>query len=458
MACWVPDAAAAALTHRSGTMAARFLLAAAGVVVLAQPIAESCSFDSGARGGGGGACSALGACLSRPGEGGGAPMCACDRGWRGANCSILDLAPAPTRERQAYMANRSSWGGNAIRDPATGAHHLFFSEMRTGGLHSFNQPGHCQLTTAVSPSSPTGPFSHNRTVLRSSAVNGPTGGRISHNVQPQLGPDGAVYIFMITSPPPGPPPPGAGEAAGPKAPLTVLIGRAPRLGAEFVFVEPLLLLSNGTSIMKDNPTAIIYGNGTVIMITRGTSLFKAPSWRSDTNHNPISRPTIVCVCVCHHAKLRCLMLLLQGTVHDGESIDHVLRVRRPRGRWLPDRRPLPLAGAPPSTPPEHVLQHHPPPSSRCPTLHPHPAHLLPALQSPRGFHLLMHDHQPFDFHKQVLTYGYTTDPTGPLRPRARCTLPISRLCCAYPLRLMQLRWLCSCKRLELQLRRGSQRN
>ena len=70
----------------------------------------------------------------------------------------------------------------------------------------------------------------------------------------------------------------------------------------------------------------------------------------------------------------------------------------------------------------------------------------------------MHDHQPFDFHKQVLTYGYTTDPTGPLRPRARCTLPISRLCCAYPLRLMQLRWLCSCKRLELQLRRGSQRN
>ena len=33
-------------------------------------------------------------------------------------------------------------------------------------------------------------------------------------------------------------------------------------------------------------------------------------------------------------------------------------------------------------------------------------------QSPRGFHLLMHDHQPFDFHKQVLTYGYTTDPTA----------------------------------------------
>ena len=30
-------------------------------------------------------------------------------------------------------------------------------------------------------------------------------------------------------------------------------------------------------------------------------------------------------------------------------------------------------------------------------------------QSPRGFHLLMHDHEPFPFHKQVLTYAFTSD-------------------------------------------------
>jgi hypothetical protein len=30
-------------------------------------------------------------------------------------------------------------------------------------------------------------------------------------------------------------------------------------------------------------------------------------------------------------------------------------------------------------------------------------------QSERGFHLLMHDHEPFAYHKQVLTYGYTED-------------------------------------------------
>ena len=30
-------------------------------------------------------------------------------------------------------------------------------------------------------------------------------------------------------------------------------------------------------------------------------------------------------------------------------------------------------------------------------------------QSPRGFHMLMHDHAPFPFHKQVLTYAFTAD-------------------------------------------------
>ncbi len=33
-------------------------------------------------------------------------------------------------------------------------------------------------------------------------------------------------------------------------------------------------------------------------------------------------------------------------------------------------------------------------------------------QSPRGFHLLMHDHAPFPFHKQVITYGFTSDPSA----------------------------------------------
>ena len=268
--------------------------------------------------------------------------CVCDPGWEGRNCSVLHLAAAPTKARQAYMVNTSSWGGNVIKDPVTGAYHLFFSEMRTSGLHSYSSPGHCQLTTAVSLTSPTGPFNRNRTVLRSSAVDGPFQGRITHNVQPQMGPDGAVYIFMITSPPPPTPDPERKPTKAPKK-LTVLVGRAPRLGAPFEFVEPRLLQQNGSAILKDNPTAIIYGNGSVLMVTRGTALFKAASWRGPYH---MANPSIL---GCEYADPS-----LGGCREEDPFI------------W----------------------------------------------QSPRGFHLLFHNHEPFAFHKQVLAYAFTTDPSA----------------------------------------------
>ena len=199
--------------------------------------------------------------------------CVCDQGWTSPNCSVLDLAPARWgAERQAYEVNRSSWGGNVIQDPVTKLYHLFFSEMRVGGLHTFDQPGHCQLTTAAA-SSPLGPFNMQRTVLRSSAT-----GAISHNVQPQVGGDGAIYIFMITTyPNPGARVDTSGGCPG--CPLSIIVGRAPKLGAEFEWVTPRLLDTNGTAILKDNPSAIVYANGTVLMVTRGTSLFTATSWR-----------------------------------------------------------------------------------------------------------------------------------------------------------------------------------
>lgn len=218
----------------------------------------ACSDDAG--------CSLLGSCV--------AGSCVCDSGWTSPSCAVLNLLPARTLTpaRQAYMTNRSSWGGNAIKDPVTGEYHLFFSEMRTGGLHQFSQPGHCQLTTAVSRLSYLGPFTNGRKVLRSSAVTGPTHGKISHNVQPQMAADGAVYIFMITTVEPR-------LQDGKNASLSVMVGRAPRLGEAFEWVVPQLLLPNGMKIYKDNPSAIVYGNGSVVMVTRGLSLFKAASWR-----------------------------------------------------------------------------------------------------------------------------------------------------------------------------------
>lgn len=125
--------------------------------------------------------------------------------------------------------------------------------------------------------------------------------------------------------------------------LTVLVGRAPHLGGDFEFVEPTLVDTTGADILKDNPTAIIYGNGTVLMITRGTSLFKADSWRGPYH---MANPSIM-------------------TCENANPTDGGCRTEDPFF-W----------------------------------------------QSPRGFHLLMHDHEPFAYHKQVLTYGFTTDTTA----------------------------------------------
>ena len=266
-----------------------------------------------------GSCSLNGACTS-----GG--VCVCDAGWTSSNCSVLDLAPAPAAFN-AYETNFSSWGGNAIKDPSTGHYHLFFSEMALNGLHSFKNVS--QLTTAVSLSGLLGPYDVNRTVLRASGDGRP----ISHNVQPQMTADGAIYIFMITSQPT----PQQQRDDAPKVPfpLSTIVGRAPRLGAPFEWATPRLLSSNGTLLLRDNPSAIVYDNGTVLMVTRGTSLFRAESWRGP--YVELSASLFPCG-------------------------DNACKVEDPFF-W----------------------------------------------QSKRGFHMLMHDHEPFAYHKQVLTYGYTTD-------------------------------------------------
>lgn len=193
-------------------------------------------------------CSLLGDCATDR-------RCACDAGWTSPNCSVLALAPARWGpQRQAYETNTSSWGGNVIQDPATKLYHLFFSEMRVGGLHDYREPGHCQLTTALS-ASPLGPFTRERRVLRSSAS-----GPISHNVQPFVGGDGATYIFFITS---FPVTPDSNDTD-----LSVMVGRAETVSGPFEFVTPQLLDVDGAPIRKDNPSAIVYANGQPVLSHR----------------------------------------------------------------------------------------------------------------------------------------------------------------------------------------------
>ena len=66
------------------------------------------------------ACWGNGECAAR--------RCVCGSGWTGANCTVLDLAPAPPNgaiRRKGW----STWGGSPIRDEADGRIHLFASQM-----------------------------------------------------------------------------------------------------------------------------------------------------------------------------------------------------------------------------------------------------------------------------------------------------------------------------------------
>ena len=91
--------------------------------------------------------------------------------------------------------------------------------------------------------------------LRSSAS-----GPISHNVQPFVGGDGAIYIFFITS--------FAVTPDNNDTDLSVRVGRAETVSGPFEFVTPQLLDVDGAPIRKDNPSAIVYANGQPVFFRR----------------------------------------------------------------------------------------------------------------------------------------------------------------------------------------------
>jgi len=115
-------------------------------------------------------CSLNGVCAA------GAGTCACDAGWSGADCGVLDVRPA-VRGSGYNLTGRgtSSWGGRVVRDPAdAGLHHLFVAEFTGGcGLDSWSPMS--RIVRAESRTGSAGPyafaaevagtFAHNPTVV-----------------------------------------------------------------------------------------------------------------------------------------------------------------------------------------------------------------------------------------------------------------------------------------------------
>ena len=88
-------------------------------------------------------------------------LCACDPGWTGPACGLLDLAPAPVVGAYGFSPNVSSWGASVLfRD---GRYHMYASEMWNGcGIHSWQTNSHVVHATADTP---LGPFAYADTAL-----------------------------------------------------------------------------------------------------------------------------------------------------------------------------------------------------------------------------------------------------------------------------------------------------
>lgn len=113
--------------------------------------------------------------------------CDCAAGWTGANCTVLDVAPAPP-DGAIRRTGWSTWGGSPIRDDS-GRIHLFASQMAN----------HCPLGTWQNNSLVIHAIAENLTapfiVQETELVLPP----FHHNPSVQRAPDGTYLIYCIGS-------------------------------------------------------------------------------------------------------------------------------------------------------------------------------------------------------------------------------------------------------------------
>lgn len=111
--------------------------------------------------------------------------CACDQGWVGEDCGILDLRPATRGSGYNRTAEgTSSWGGKVVRDTTNASiWHLFAAEFTDGCGLDFWAPM-SRIIRAESTVGPAGPFTF-------AAEIAPT---FAHNPTVASSPDGTFLL------------------------------------------------------------------------------------------------------------------------------------------------------------------------------------------------------------------------------------------------------------------------
>jgi len=199
--------------------------------------------------------------------------CKCDVGWKGEDCSLLNLTPAPVEGAYGYSPNISSWGGVPVYE--NGMYHLYVTEIVNHcGLCKWGSNSH--VVHAVS-NTLLGPYksvdqalqiwSHNPQIVVDHT--GPSPTYLLFHIGGATGGSGVVCASN-----------GSGEVLQQGKKIEVKAGAA---GAT-------LHTANSTSGpwtpqappglgACDNPAPYVKKNGTILLVCRNPPAYTAASWK-----------------------------------------------------------------------------------------------------------------------------------------------------------------------------------
>eukprot|EP01059_Diplonema_ambulator_P032387 TRINITY_DN6327_c0_g1_i4.p1 TRINITY_DN6327_c0_g1~~TRINITY_DN6327_c0_g1_i4.p1 ORF type:complete len:380 (+),score=125.87 TRINITY_DN6327_c0_g1_i4:41-1141(+) len=190
--------------------------------------------------------------------------CRCDMGWKGTNCSLLDLLPAPAIGAYGYSPNVSSWGGLPLQ--VDGKWHMHVAEMINGcGLASWKTNSRVVHVVADNM---TGPYTYNDVALRDWSTNPCV-------VVDRSGVSPKYLLFHI----------GTGQPNN----AEVCNGTTPEPPAPTVSSSILHVSDspNGpwepappTVPHENNPSPYIFPNGTVLLTGEPWEVWRADKWNS----------------------------------------------------------------------------------------------------------------------------------------------------------------------------------
>lgn len=199
-------------------------------------------------------------------------QCLCDKPWNGPECETLSFRPVIWPQGYGMAPNLTSWGGNVIRDMATGRYHLYVSAMTNGcPLSTWTQNSRIDHAVADVMEGP----------YRFVDVAVPTW---SHNSAPIALADGTYAIVHIGT--------GEGPASGghncthgildsspmeSSLPLTVSVqSQGSTIHISKSLDGPWSPLLNNTLGDCNNPAPWVHSNGTIYIVC-GNSMLRADS-------------------------------------------------------------------------------------------------------------------------------------------------------------------------------------